>query len=88
MTMVEEAARNRLGRGLAALIGDVGGEATVIDRPRASRRLPIESLRPNPRNPRRAFDPSDLDDLASSVVDRLRPEDGAWPPRARYRGSR
>lgn len=65
--MVEDAARNRLGRGLAALIGDMGSETTTVDRPRSPRRLPIESLSPNPRNPRRAFDASDLDDLANSV---------------------
>jgi hypothetical protein len=34
--MADEA-RSRLGRGLASLIGDVGGEAAHVDRPRAQR---------------------------------------------------
>lgn len=65
--MAEEAGRNRLGRGLAALIGDVGEESAAVDRARGQRRVPIESLRPNPRNPRRQFDDGDLADLAQSV---------------------
>ena len=52
--MADEA-RSRLGRGLASLIGDVGGEAAHVDRPRNNRKVPIEYLKPNPRNPRRAF---------------------------------
>src|SRR5262245_3386040 len=40
--MAEEAAKSRLGRGLAALIGDVGDENAVLERARAQRRLPIE----------------------------------------------
>ena len=47
--------RSRLGRGLASLIGDVGGEAAHVDRPRNQRKVPIEFLKPNPRNPRRTF---------------------------------
>ena len=50
--MAEEAARSRLGRGLAALIGDVGTESSA-ERPRGQRRQPTSSLRPNARNPRR-----------------------------------
>jgi ParB family chromosome partitioning protein len=65
--MAEEAARSRLGRGLAALIGDVGTEVSVIDRARAQRRLPIAFLRPNPRNPRKTYDSGDLDELTVSV---------------------
>lgn len=65
--MAEEVARRRLGRGLASLIGDVGGEAGVAERARPPRQLPTAYLRPNPRNPRRAFDSADLDDLAASV---------------------
>ncbi|MGA9323007.1 MAG: chromosome partitioning protein ParB, partial [Xanthobacteraceae bacterium] len=41
--MAEEGTRSRLGRGLAALIGDVGQESSV-ERPRAQRRLPTTSL--------------------------------------------
>ena len=52
--MAEET-RPRLGRGLAALIGDAGDEAPAIERTRGQRRIPIEFLRPNPRNPRTVF---------------------------------
>jgi ParB family chromosome partitioning protein len=59
--------RSRLGRGLASLIGDVGGEAAHVDRPRAQRRVPIEFLKANPRNPRRSFDDTELNELAASI---------------------
>ncbi len=65
--MADEATRSRLGRGLAALIGDVGEESQSAERTKAQRRLPIEFLRPNPRNPRRAFAESELAELAASV---------------------
>ena len=64
--MAEEA-RPRLGRGLAALIGDAGDEAPAIERTRGQRRIPIEFLRPNPRNPRTSFREEDLADLAASI---------------------
>jgi ParB family chromosome partitioning protein len=67
--MAEEAARSRLGRGLAALIGDVGAEASV-ERRRGQRKLPIGSLRPNARNPRRIFSDTELDELAASLRER------------------
>src|SRR5258707_342419 len=59
--------RSRLGRGLASLIGDVGGEAAHVDRPRAQRKVTIEFLKPNPRNPRRAFTEGELGELAESI---------------------
>src|SRR3954468_4670504 len=59
--------RSRLGRGLASLIGDVGGEAAHVDRPRNQRKVPIEFLKPNPRNPRRTFADAELGELAASV---------------------
>ena len=64
------AGRSRLGRGLAALIGDVGEEAGALDRARGQRRVPVEFLRPNARNPRRHFGESELEDLANSVRER------------------
>ena len=64
--MADEA-RSRLGRGLASLIGDVGGEAAHVDRPRAQRKVPIEFLKPNPRNPRREFPDAELKELADSI---------------------
>src|SRR5581483_4201767 len=62
-------AEKRLGRGLAALIGDVGEEGAP-EPARKPRKAPIESLRPNPRNPRKNFTPAELDELASSIRER------------------
>jgi ParB family chromosome partitioning protein len=67
--MAEEGSRSRLGRGLAALIGDVG-EENAVERPRAQRRLPTGALRPNARNPRRSFAAAELEELAASLRER------------------
>jgi len=67
--MAEEGTRSRLGRGLAALIGDVGGESPA-ERQRGQRRLPTGALRPNARNPRRVFSNTELDELAASLRER------------------
>ena len=67
--MAEEATRSRLGRGLAALIGEVSAE-TSIERPRGQRRVPTGSLRPNARNPRRAYSNVELDELVASLRER------------------
>jgi ParB family transcriptional regulator, chromosome partitioning protein len=62
--------RSRLGRGLAALIGDIGAENATPERTRNQRRVPIEHVSPNPRNPRRNFSDSELDELAASIRER------------------
>src|SRR2546425_766874 len=67
--MAEEAARSRLGRGLAALIGDVD-EETTLERARGQRRVPIEALRHNPRNPRQLY--SDGQDDIARIVGKSR----------------
>ena len=61
---------SRLGRGLAALMGDVGEETSLADAGRKPRRAPIENLRPNPRNPRRLFTEVELDELSYSIRER------------------
>jgi ParB family chromosome partitioning protein len=67
-TPMADEGRSRLGRGLAALMGDVGAEtATTPERARNQRRVPIEYLRPNPRNPRRNYADAELDELAASI---------------------
>jgi ParB family chromosome partitioning protein len=68
--MAEEAARSRLGRGLAALIGDVDEETAAVERARGQRRVPVEFLRPNPRNPRQSYSEVELDELAASIRER------------------
>jgi ParB family chromosome partitioning protein len=59
--------RRALGRGLAALIGEADNEAAALQRARSQRRLPIEAIRPNPRNPRVSFENDDLEELAQSI---------------------
>jgi ParB family chromosome partitioning protein len=66
--------RKRLGKGLAALIGDMDAiapvnarEATSDDRSDGIKRVPIERIGANPHNPRREFAEDDLNDLAASI---------------------
>jgi ParB family chromosome partitioning protein len=61
---------SRLGRGLAALIGDM----TPIDAPRTAeslsggqKRLPVDFITANRANPRREFDAAQLDELTNSI---------------------
>ena len=68
--MAEDNGRPRLGRGLAALIGDVTvetGQSSAAGNNRGPRKIPVEFLRPNPKNPRRTFTESDLEDLSNSI---------------------
>ena len=69
--MADEGGKNkRLGRGLAALIGEAAptqGSAPDRTPPRDTRKVPIEHLEPNPRNPRKTFTEKDLGDLAESL---------------------
>jgi ParB family transcriptional regulator, chromosome partitioning protein len=67
--MADDASRSRLGRGLAALIGEVSAEASA-ERPRGQRRVPTGALRPNARNPRRTFSNTELDELVASLRER------------------
>jgi ParB family chromosome partitioning protein len=68
--MAEEG-KSRLGRGLAALIGEVGDEMGNLERKGfVPRHVPVEFLRPNPRNPRKLFDDADLQELTQSIKDR------------------
>ncbi|MER9404942.1 ParB/RepB/Spo0J family partition protein [Mesorhizobium caraganae] len=66
--MNEDLSRKRLGRGLAALIGEIDRPAAA-EKPAANAdgKVPIEFLSPNPKNPRRHFGDADLTDLAQSI---------------------
>lgn len=68
--MADDSHRPRLGRGLAALIGDVGDETEAVGRSRGQKRIPIEFLKPNPKNPRRVFSDEELEDLGASIRER------------------
>ncbi len=62
--------KRRLGRGLAALIGDDTSEEAVVQDIRSLRHVPIELLHPNPNNPRKHFAEEDLESLAKSLRDK------------------
>ena len=64
-----EEAPPRLGRGLAALLGGQESLAAAT-RSRGQQKIPIEFLRPNPRNPRRNFGEESLDELAASIKEK------------------
>lgn len=80
-----------LGRGLSALLGEQVAESASVDgapAPTGVTMAPIESLKPNPDQPRKTFNKDDLDDLAASIRDKgvLQPilvrtqpgEEGVW----------
>lgn len=80
-----------LGRGLSALLGEQVGEAVPVDGSATIagvRMAPIESLKPNPDQPRKIFNAGDLEELAASIRDKgvIQPilvrsqpgEDGVW----------
>ena len=62
-----QAQKKRLGRGLAALIGDDTSEEAVVQDIRSLRHMPIELIHASPNNPRKHFADADLDDLANSI---------------------
>ena len=66
--MSANAQKNRLGRGIASLIGDVApSEATPLPAEGEHRVVPIEQVRPSQLNPRKDFVDEDLEDLANSI---------------------
>ena len=67
MTQVQ---KRRLGRGLAALIGDDTHDEALEQDFRSLRHVPIELLHANPNNPRKRFAEEDLESLAQSLKQR------------------
>jgi ParB family chromosome partitioning protein len=70
--MNEDHSKKRLGRGLAALIGEMDRPAPREEKQipqvaAADGRVPIEFVSPNPKNPRRNFAEAELADLAQSI---------------------
>lgn len=64
--MADEA-KPRLGRGLAALLGEARDLQKTDRTSGRAQRAPIELIRPNPRNPRKSFQEHDLENLTNSV---------------------
>jgi ParB family chromosome partitioning protein len=68
--MSDDLSKRRLGRGLAALIGEMDQPVPVGEPQRAvnaDRTIPIEFIARSHRNPRRHFDENELQDLAASI---------------------
>ena len=66
----DEMQRPRLGRGLAALLGDPSAESEALHASRGQRKLPIEHLRTSSVNPRKQFDSDEMENLAQSIRSR------------------
>ncbi len=66
--MNDDPSKKRLGRGLAALIGEIDRPVDERKTPvSVERNVPIEFVTRNPRNPRRVFSEAELEDLAQSI---------------------
>ncbi|MFO6465098.1 ParB/RepB/Spo0J family partition protein [Jannaschia sp. KMU-145] len=71
---MSDARQNRpMGRGLSALMADIGVDAegaSTASPARTDGMAPIESLQPNADQPRKRFEEDDLSDLAASIRER------------------
>lgn len=78
--MARKIDKNRLGRGLSALLGDDletevsvssegGGDGSAVS-DRSMRVIAIDLIHPNPAQPRRDFNEDDLEELAASIRER------------------
>ena len=77
--MSKKEKKPHLGRGLASLLGPVTDEVSLAELPEKSSfppdvelatgrgEIPIDSLAPNPYQPRTTWDPRELEDLAASI---------------------
>jgi len=72
--MAEDKSKKRLGRGLAALIGEMDqpidntdAQASVGAAPTPDKDVPVEFIRANTQNPRRNFSDIELQDLTNSI---------------------
>ncbi len=71
--MKAEPKRRALGKGLSSLIPDAPAAEALVEPAAAApahggaRELPIDRIRPNPRQPRKRFDEEEIADLAASI---------------------
>lgn len=69
--MTDDKPGNRqLGRGLSALFGDEKPNLVEANSNRETTSIPIEFIRANPNQPRRHFDPEQIDSLVASIKER------------------
>lgn len=59
--------KNRLGRGLASLIGDLEDDQSEVANIDGQQLVALDAIEASSFNPRRDFDDADLDDLAASI---------------------
>lgn len=64
---MSRAKKERLGRGLSALLGEYMNEEGPKGEGGEVRNLPLDRIRPNPFQPRKEFQPEDLEELADSI---------------------
>lgn len=60
--------KSGLGRGLGALLGDIPLDSVRGEDASAMREIPVESIDPNPHQPRTSFDEEDLTELSESIA--------------------
>lgn len=73
MTEKKKSQRGGLGRGLSALMAEAQADPSAADASasaRADRRVPIDQIKPNPDQPRKAFAEDALAELASSIAEK------------------
>ncbi|MBL4812639.1 MAG: ParB/RepB/Spo0J family partition protein [Rhodobacteraceae bacterium] len=68
--MSEKQNRRGLGRGLSALMSDIGEPVNVAPNRRPDLFVPVESVQPNPEQPRRSFDEKELAELTDSIKEK------------------
>lgn len=69
--MPDPSRKPAIGRGLSALMGDIGVDVSdAATPPTADRSVPVELIHPNPDQPRRHFDEEELSNLASSIAEK------------------
>lgn len=68
--MVATAQNKRLGRGLAALIGDSASASQPLPMEGEQRMVAIDHVKSSPLNPRRDFPQTELEELATSIAEK------------------
>ena len=68
--MVAEGKRRNLGRGLTALLGGGAEDYAALEKPKTTRTVPIDLVRPGRTQPRRRMDKGQIRQLAHSIAEK------------------
>ena len=68
--MAAEGKRRNLGRGLTALLGGGAADYAALEKPKTTRMMPIELIRPGRIQPRRRMDKGPIRQLAHSIAEK------------------